>query len=141
MCKYLSWWFIYENLKTLMLRRWVFLQMEYYTFLIYRTLYFSWPLKLYWLCLIIHWKDWCWSWNSNTLATWYEELTHFKRPWCWERLKAGGWDGWRASLTQWTWVWVNSRSWWWTGRPGGLQSMGLQRIGHNWGTELNWMSN
>ena len=53
----------------------------------------------------VHWKDWCWSWNSNTLATWCEELTHWKRPWCWERLKAGGegddrgWDGWMASLT------------------------------------------
>ena len=58
----------------------------------------------------MHWKDWCWSWNSNTLATWWEELTHWKRPWCWERLKAGGegddreWDGWMASPTQWTWV-------------------------------------
>ena len=72
-----------------------------------------------------------------------EELTHSKRPWCWERLKAGegddrGWDGWMASPTQWTWVWVSSRSWWWTGRPGMLQSMGLQRVGHNWATELNW---
>ena len=92
----------------------------------------------------IHWKDWCWSWNSNTLATWCEELTHVKRPWCWERLKAGGegddrgWDGWMASPTQWTWVWVNSGSWWWTGRPGMLQSMGLQRVEHNWATELNW---
>ena len=72
----------------------------------------------------IHWKDWCWSWNSNTLATWFEELTHLKRPWCWEWLKAGGegdnreWDGWMASWTQWIWVWVNSGSWWWTGRPG-----------------------
>ena len=52
--------------------------------------------------LSIHWKDWCWSWNSNTLATWCEELTHWKRPWCWARLKAGegdnrGWDGWMAS--------------------------------------------
>ena len=61
----------------------------------------------------VYWKDWCWSWNSNTLATWYEELTHLKRPWCWERLKVGegdnrGWDGWMASPTQWTWVWVNS---------------------------------
>ena len=60
--------------------------------------------------LNIHWKDWCWSWNSNTLATWCEELTHWKRPWFCERLKAGGegddrgWDGWMASLTQWTWV-------------------------------------
>ena len=67
------------------------------------------------IVLNIHWKDWCWSWNSNTLATWCEELTHWKRPWCWERLKVGegddrGWDGWMASLTQWTWVWVNPRS-------------------------------
>ena len=65
----------------------------------------------------VHWKDRCWSWNSNTLATWCEVLTHLKRPWCWERLKeregdSRGWDGWMASLTQWTWVWVNSRSWW-----------------------------
>ena len=92
-----------------------------------------------------HWKDWCWSWNSNTLTTSSEELTHWKSPWCWERLRAGregddrGWDGWMASPTQWTWVWVNSGSRWWTGRPGVLQSMGLQRIGHNWDTELNWM--
>ena len=90
-----------------------------------------------------HWKDWCWSWNSNPLATWCKELTHLKRSSCWERLKVGGegddrgWDGWMASLTQWTWIWVNSGSWWWTGRPGVLQSMGWQRVGHNW-TELNW---
>ena len=51
-----------------------------------------------------------------------------------------GWDGWMVSLTQCTWVWVNSKSWWWTGRPGVLQSMGLQRIGHNWVTELNWIN-
>ena len=94
--------------------------------------------------LNIHWKDWCWSWNSNTLSTWCEELTHWKRPWCWERLKAGGegddrrWDGWMASLTQWSWVRVNSGSWCWTGRPGMLQSMGLQRVLHDWETELNW---
>ena len=93
--------------------------------------------------LNIHWKDWCWSWNSNTLATSFEELTRWKRPWCWEGLGAGGegddreWDGWMASLTQWTWVWVNSRSWWWTGRPCVLQFMGSQRVGHDWGTELN----
>ena len=93
-----------------------------------------------------HWKDWCWSWNSNTLATWCEELTHWKRPWCWDRWRVGGegndrgWDSWMASLIQWTWVWVNSRSWWWTGRPGMLQSMGLQRVRHDWVTELklNW---
>ena len=82
--------------------------------------------------------------NSNTLATWCVELTHLKRSWCWEKLKGGGkgddrgWDGWMASLTQWTWVWVNSGSWWWTGRPGVLQSTGLQRVGHDWVTELNW---
>ena len=93
---------------------------------------------------MIHWKGWCWSWNSNTLATWSEELTHLKRPWGWERSKAGGegdergWDGWMAPSTQWTWVWVNSGSWWWTGRPGVLQSMGSQRVRHNCETELNW---
>ena len=80
--------------------------------------------------LNIHWKDWCWSWNSNTLATWCEKLTHWKRPWWWERLKAGGegddrkWDGWTALPTRWTWVWVSSRTWWWTRKPGVLQSMG-----------------
>ena len=94
------------------------------------------------LVLNVHWKDWCWSWNSNTLATWWEELTYLKRPWCWEKLKAGGegddrrWDGWVASPTQRIWVWVNSGSWRWTGRPGMLQSMGLQRVGHDWVTEL-----
>ena len=92
----------------------------------------------------VHWKDRCWSWNSNTLATSCEELTHLKRPWCWERLRAGGegddrgWDGWMASPTQWPWVWVNSGSWWWTGTPGVLQFMGSERAGHNWATELNW---
>ena len=86
----------------------------------------------------------CWSWNSNTLAISCEELTHLKRPWCWEGLGAGGkgddrgWDGWMASPTQWTWIWVNSRSWWWTGRPGVLQLMESQRVGHDWATELNW---
>ena len=70
------------------------------------------------------------SWNSNVLATSCEELTHWKRLWCWEGLGAGGevdkrgWDGWMASLTQWTWVWMNSGSWWWTGRPGVLRFMG-----------------
>ena len=66
-----------------------------------------------------------------------------KRPWCWERLKVGGegddrwWDGWMASLTQWKWIWASSRSWWWTGRPGVLRFMELQRVGHDWVTELN----
>ena len=83
------------------------------------------------------------SWNSSTLATSCEELTHCKRLWCWEGLGAGGegddrgWDGWMASLTRWTWVWVNSRSWCWTGRPGVLRFMGSQRVGHDWVTELN----
>ena len=78
------------------------------------------------------------------LATWCKELTYWKSPWCWERLKTGGegddrgWDGWMASPTQWTWVWVNSGSWWWTGRPGVLQSMGSQRVRHDWATEMNW---
>ena len=95
--------------------------------------------------LNIHWKDWCWSWNSNTLAIWYKELTHLKRPWCWERLKTGGegdnrvWDGWMASLTLWTWAWPSSGRWWWTGKPGVLQSMGSQRVGHSWATKLYWM--
>ena len=89
-------------------------------------------------------KEWCWSWNSSTLATSCEELTHWKRLWCWEGLRAGGegddrgWDGWMASRTRWTWVWVNSRSWWWTGRPGVLRFMGSQRVGHDWATKLNW---
>ena len=73
------------------------------------------------------------------LATWCKELTHYKRPWYWERLKAGegderGWNGWMAS-TQWTWIWLSSRWWWRTGKPGVLQSMGLQRVRHNWLTE------
>jgi len=75
------------------------------------------------------------------LATWCEELTHWKRPWCWERLRAGeeddrGWHGWMASLIQLTWVWESSGSWQWTGRPGVLQSMGSQKVRHNWATEL-----
>ena len=84
----------------------------------------------------VHWKDWCWSWNSNTLTTWW--------PWCWERLRAGregdnrGWDGWMASSTWWTWVWASSGSWWWTGKPGVLQSMQSQRVRHDWAAELNW---
>ena len=70
------------------------------------------------------------------------KLQYF-RLWCWEGLGAGegddtGWDGWMASPTQWSWVWVNSGCWWWTGRPSVLQFMGLQRIGHNWATEVNW---
>ena len=96
--------------------------------------------------LSIHWKDWCWSWSwrSNTLTIWCEELTHWKRPWCWERLKPGGvgdhrgWDSWMALLTQWTWVWASSGSWWWTGKPGLLQCTGSQSVRQDWATELNW---
>ena len=78
------------------------------------------------------------------LVTWCKELTHLKRPRCWERWKEGeegddrGWDGWMSSSIRWTWVWVNSRSWWWTGKPGMLPSMGLQRVRHDWVIELNW---
>ena len=92
--------------------------------------------------LNIHWKDWCWSWSSNTLATWSEGLTHRKRPWCWERSKAGGegdnkgQDGWMASAIQWTWVWASSGRWWRTGKPGVLQSMASE-LGM---TEQQWHS-
>ena len=78
--------------------------------------------------LNIHWKDWCWSWSSDTLATWHKEPTDWKRPWCFERLRAGGeggdrgWDDWMASSTQWTWVWANSRRYWRTGKPGSYTS-------------------
>ena len=87
-----------------------------------------------------------WDAEAETPILWQPqaELTHWKRPWCWERLGAGGegddrgWDGWMASPTRWTWVWVNSGSWWWTGRPGVLWFMGSQRVRHDWATELNW---
>ena len=104
------------------------------------------PTSPFWRrsALGVLWKEWCQSWNSSTLATSCEELTHWKRLWCWEGLGAGdegddwGWDGWMASRTRWTRVWVNSGSWWWTGRPGMLRFMGSQRVGHDWATELNW---
>ena len=91
--------------------------------------------------LNIRWKDWGWNWNSNTLATWCKELTHWKRPWCWERLRARegndrGWDGWWHHQLNGQWVWVNSGSWWWTGRPGVLRFIGSQRVGHEWANEL-----
>ena len=93
--------------------------------------------------LNIHGKDWCWSWNSNTLATWCEKLTPWRRPWGWERLKAGegddrGWNGWMASPTRWAWVWASSGCWWWTGKLGTLQSTGLQRVRHDWAAQLKW---
>ena len=97
----------------------------------------------------IHWKAWIfisrrpwrWSQSSNTLATWCKELTHWKRPRCWERLKAGGEgnnrgrDGWMASPTRWTWVSRSSGRWWRTGKPGVPQSIGSQRVGYDWATE------
>ena len=76
------------------------------------------------------------------LTTWWDKLTHLKRPWCWKRLKEGRegdysrWGGWMASLTQWTWVWANPRSWWWTGKHGMLQSIGLQESDTT--EQLNW---
>ena len=88
--------------------------------------------------LNIRWKAWCWSWSSNSLSTWCEQLTHWKRPWFWESLKAGGegdnrgWDGWMALLTWWTLIWASSGSWWRTGKPGVLQSMGSQKVEHGW---------
>ena len=97
--------------------------------------------------LNINWKDWCWSWNPNTLVTWFEEPTHWKRPSCWESLKAGGigddreWDGCMVHpfiTDTMDMFWISSRSWWWTGKPGVLQSMGSQRVRDYWATELNW---
>ena len=73
-----------------------------------------------------------------------QRANSWKSPLCWERLNIGGegedrgWDGWMASLTQWIWVWACCRSWWWTGKPGVLQSRGSQRVGHDWASELNW---
>ena len=87
-----------------------------------------------------------WKWSRSVVSDSLQllfvacqaPLTHLKRPWCWEREGDGrGSDGWMASPTQWTWVWVTSMSWWWTRRPGVLQSMGSQRVGYNWATELN----
>ena len=99
-----------------------------------------------------------WHFLNSVLSEWkrlfvviemqkkYRKTIEWKdyRPWYWEKFKAGGegndrgWDGWTASPTQWTWVWVGSGSWWWTRRPGVLQSMGLQRVRHNWANDLNW---
>ena len=92
--------------------------------------------------LNIHWKDCCWSWSSNTLAIWCKELTHWKRPWSWERLRAGGegddrgWDGWMASLTRWTWVWASSGRWWRTGKLACCSPWGLRESDMT--EQLNW---
>ena len=83
-----------------------------------------------------HWKDWCWSWNSNTLANSCNEpdslekilmpgKTDGRKKREWQRMR------WLDGITDWTWVWANSRSWWWTGWPGMLHSMGSQRVRHN----------
>ena len=81
------------------------------------------------------------TWSSNSLATWCEEPTHWKRPWCWGKLTAKGGGrgrggaGWKASPTPWTWVGADSGRWWRTGKPGGLQSLGSRRAGHDLVTE------
>ena len=82
--------------------------------------------------------------EAETPTLWPPDAKSWLIPWCWERLRAGGegnnrrWDGWMASPTQQTWVWVHLGSWWWTGWPGVLQFMGSQRVRHDWATELNW---
>ena len=87
-----------------------------------------------------------WSWNSSILMIWCEPLTYWKILWCWERLRAEGeesfrrWDDWMASPAQWTWTWANFGRWWGTEKPGMLQSMGSQRVGHNWTTEQEQFS-
>ena len=96
-------------------------------------------------------RSWWWTGKPGVLQfselqrvrhNWMTELKMWKRPWCWERLKAKeeeggrGWDGWIASLIQWTWTWSNSRRWWSIGRPGMLQSMGSQS--HTWFSEYKW---
>ena len=91
----------------------------------------------------VHWKDWCISWNSNILATWCDKLTHLKRPWCWENLKAvgegddKGWDGWMASLTWWIWVWARSGSWLWQGSLACCSPWGHKEL--NMTEQLNWI--
>ena len=93
----------------------------------------------------VHWKDWCWSWSSNILVTWCEELAHWKRPWCWERLKPGGEgedrgrDVWVASPTQWTWFWADSGRWW-TGKTGMLQPICSQTVKQNIVTEQQYVT-
>ena len=97
--------------------------------------------------LLSHKKECIWV-NSNEMDEYFGHLMQrtdsFEKTLCWERLKVGGegddrgWDGWMASPTQWTWIWVNSGSWWWTGKPGVLQSMESQRVRNDWVTKLNW---
>ena len=93
--------------------------------------------------LNIHWKDWCWSWNSNTLATWYEELTHWKRPWCWARLKAGGEGATEDKMVGW-YHWLDGHEFEQASGVGDGQGSLVccspwgHRVGHDWVTELNW---
>ena len=118
------------NLDSVLKSRDITLNWCFWTVVLEKTLRVPWTARR--SILNIFWKDLGWSWSSNTLAIWSEELTHWKRPWCCKRLNAGGegdnreWDGWMALPTQWTWVWASSGSWWWTGKPGMLQSMELQ---------------
>ena len=96
--------------------------------------------------LNIHWKDWCWSeipilWPPDVKSWLIGKAPDAGRDWgqgAGREEDDRGWDGWMASPTWCTWVWVNSGSWWWTGRPGVLRFMGSQRVGHDWVTELNW---
>ena len=81
--------------------------------------------------------------EAESAILWLPDAKNSLENWCWERLKAGGerddrgWDGWMASPTRWTWVWTSPGSWWWTGKSGVLQSIGLQKVGYAWATELN----
>ena len=92
----------------------------------------------------VDWKDWCWSWNSNNFGHLMRRNDSLEKTLMLGKIEdrirrdEWEWDGWMASLTQWTWVWASSGSWWWTGRPGVLQSLGLQRVGHDSDTELNY---
>ena len=94
--------------------------------------------------LTIHRKDWCWSWNPNNFGHLMWRTESLEKTLMLGKIEGErrrgrwGWDCWIASPTQWTWVWVNSGSWLWTVKPGVLQSMGSQRVGHTWMTELNW---
>ena len=112
---------------------------QFYWFRLEWTSQFKSSKHVLWI-LIVHKR-----WNSNALATWCEELTHLKRPWYWEGLRAGGegddrgWDGWMASLTRWAWVWVNSRSWWWTGSwCAAIHGVTKSQTRLSDWTELNW---
>ena len=109
---------------------------SFWKYLSHRFVCISWDFLEHWLHLEV---------EIYTRITWkIMQSWLLGKDWCWEGLGAGGegddsgWDGWMASLTRWTQVWVNSGSWWWTGRPGVLQFMGSQRIRHDWATELNW---